>query len=262
MRIKIIPSGLLAATLLLGSCSTPKDITYFQDAYNNTVIDTERQLDIRVMPEDKLSIIVTTQDEELSKLFNLNSGTGSGGGNNRQYYTVDRDGYINFPVIGKLHIAGKNRFEVAEYIQKELQNRDLVKSPIVTVEYQNTAFYALGSVGSPGRIEYNQDQLSIIDAIAMAGDLTINGLRENILVMRDDGLGKKICYRVNLLDVKELAQSPAYYLQQNDIIYVEPNNMTKRNTTPLGNTPFTPAFWISLGSSLLTVTTLIITLSK
>ena len=277
MHIKFISSCLLAAGLLLGSCSTPKNITYFPDLGTGSVVQAERMLDIRVKPEDKLSIVVNTQDPALSALFNLLqvqnklSGTtsstntvGSSGGGNGQvaYYTVDSAGDINFPVIGKLHIAGMTREQVADYVAEQLVSRDLVKDPIVTVEFANTGISVIGEVTSPGRYEFNKDRLTIIDAIAMAGDLTINGMRENILVLRNVGGGKQEAYRVNLIDAQSLAASPVFYPQQDDVIYVEPNDKKKRETTPNGNTPYTPSFWVSMGSFGMTIAPLRIALSK
>ena len=278
MRVKLLTPAFIAAALTLGSCPTPKNISYFQDVATGTVIDPAKQLDIKVKPEDKLSIIVTTQDPALSGLFNLvtvqnrlgqTTGStiqvgnmGTGGSGQTAYYTVDRQGDINFPVLGELHIAGMNRYEIAEHIEKLLKEKNLVKDPIVTVEFANTGISIIGEVSSPGRYEFNKDQLTIIDAIAMAGDLTISGERENILVMRKTADGKQEGYRIDLTDLQNLADSPAYYLQQDDIIYVQPNNKKKRDTTPNGNTPYTPAFWVSMGSFAITIATLILTLTK
>lgn len=280
MRTKFIASGFLAAMLLLGSCSTPKNINYFQDVYTGTVIDPAEQLDIKVKPEDKLSIIVTAQDPALSQLFNLvttqnrltgttsttsqvgNMGNSNSGNGQMAYYTVNRMGDIDFPVLGELHIAGMNRYEVADYIKKRLTERDLVKGPIVTVEFANTGISIIGEVASPGRYEFNKDQMTIVDAIAMAGDLKINAERSNILVMRKNADGTQEGFRIDLTDMQNLAQSPVYYLQQDDVIYVEPNDKLKRETTPNGNTPYTPSFWVSMGSFAVTIATLIITLAK
>ena len=134
MRIKFILTGVLSAGLLLGSCSTPKNITYFQDVTQGSIIDPVKQLDIKVKPEDKLSIMVTTQDPALSNLFNLvqaqtrlgnttTSTTGAPGNNDGRisYYTVNKYGNINFPILGELHIGGMSRYEVAEYIENKLR---------------------------------------------------------------------------------------------------------------------------------------------
>ena len=273
-RFKFIAAGFIASILLLGSCSTPQNITYFPDLYTGSVVQAEQVLDIRVKPEDKLSIIVTTQDPALTAMFNLvspqnriNGSTSAtrsvedvnGAGNAQTlYYTVNSKGDIDFPVLGKIHIAGLTREKIANDLVKE----DLVKDPIVTVEFANTGISIIGEVKSPGRYEFNRDHMTIIDAIAMAGDLKISGMRENILVMRNIGNGNREAYRVNLLDAQALASSPVFYVQQDDVIYVEPNDKTKRETTPMGNSPYTPSFWISLGSFAVTIATLIITLAR
>ncbi|MCM1138954.1 MAG: polysaccharide biosynthesis/export family protein [Muribaculum sp.] len=261
-------TGLLLAT----SCSTPKNITYFQELNQGAVVEATQVLDVKVKPEDKLSIMVSTQDPSLSQLFNLVTSQNrienlsiasvTGGNGYVSYYTVDSFGDINFPVVGKIHIAGLTREQVAERIVSELTSRNLVKEPIVTVEFANTHIAIIGEVSSPGRYNFNEDHITIIDAIAMAGDLTVNGMRDNILVMRQTEEGKQEAYRVDLTDAHKLVTSPVYYLQQDDVIYVEPNDKRKRETTPNGNTPYTPSFWVSMGSFAVTIATLIITLVK
>lgn len=263
--------------LLLGSCSTPKNIAYFQDVEAGSVIDTPKELEIKVKPEDKLSIIVTTQDPALSNLFNLvqvqtklgstTSSTSSEGSSvsndgRTSFYTVNKNGDINFPVLGEIHVGGMTRYEVASCIEEKLKDRNLVKEPIVIVEYANTGVSIIGEVTKPGRYEFNKDRLNILDAIAMAGDLTPNGQRENIIVMRETTPGQLETYKINLTDLASVANSPVYYLQQNDVIYVEPNNKKKRDTTASGNSAFNPSFWVSIGSLGLTVATLITTLTR
>lgn len=271
-----ISCAVILSTLI--SCSTPKNITYFPELQTGSIVQAGKMVEIRVKPEDKLSIVVSTQDPALSSLFNLVTtqnrlgrstsstttvGNAANSGNGQtSYYTVDSSGDINFPVLGKIHIAGLTREQVSEKISTDLVKADLVKDPIVTVEFANTGISIIGEVKSPGRYEFNKDRLTIIDAIAMAGDLTMNGVRDNILVMRNIGGGKQEAYRINLLNAQELASSPVFYLQQDDVIYVEPNDKAKRETTPNGNTPYTPSFWVSMGSFAVTISTLIITLTK
>lgn len=258
------------ACLLLFSCSTPKNIDYFQDVHTGTIITSTNINDIRIKPEDKLSIVVSTQDPALSSLFNLTNNqmppTGissyAQGGNEASYYTVSPNGDINFPVLGKLHISGMTRSQLASYIENQLIEEELVQQPIVTVEFVNTGIAVIGEVKSPGLYSFNKDHMTIVDAIAVAGDLTMNGRREDILVMRKNSQGMQEGYRIDLTNMRELAQSPVYYLQQDDIIYVEPNNKTKRETTATGNSPYTPAFWVSLVSIATTITTLVITLTR
>lgn len=263
----------IAGIMALSSCSTPKNITYFQDLSDGQSIQPQKVYDIRVRPEDKLAILVTTQDQQLSSLFNLvqsqtrltsagtSVGAASANDGRTSYYTVDSEGNINFPVVGKLHIAGMKRDEVAAFIEKKLVDEDLVKQPVVTVEFINTGVSILGEVAHPGRYEFNRDRMTIIDALTLAGDLKNTGIRENVLVMRDNN-GKRESYVVDLTDAHSLTSSPAYYLQQEDIIYVEPNLKSKRETTSAGNTPYSPSFWISVGSIGISVATLIVTLTK
>lgn len=279
MRLKHSVVGVAFATLLLASsCSTPKNITYFQDVQAGAVINPLEQMEIRVRPEDKLSILVNTQDPTLSMQFNLVQSmtrlqpttTSTGVGTNitsstdgrMSYYTVNQAGDIDFPLLGTLHIGGMTRFEVAEYIRKELVSRELVKDPIVTVEFANTGISVLGEVAAPGRYEFNKDRVTILDAISMARDLTTTGERENVMVLRQGPDGSQQVYSVDLTNLSSLASSPVFYMQQNDVIYVEPNDKKKRETTASGNTPYTPSFWITVGSLGVTIATLITTLTR
>lgn len=269
MRLRKHLNIIIGSALLFASCSTPKNISYFQELNTGSIVDARQIMGVKVKPEDKLSIVVSTQEPALSSLFNLvttqnrvGSDTPSNGNGQVSYYTVDSSGDIIFPVIGKIRIAGLTREQVAEKISEDLISRNLVKDPIVTVEFANAAIAVLGEVKNPGRYTFNKDHLTIIDAIAMAGDLTINGQRSNVLVMRKMNEGTQEAYRVNLLNAQELASSPAFYLQQDDIVYVEPDDKKKRESTPNGNSPYTASFWISMGSFAVTLATFIITLAR
>lgn len=268
---------MLVTLTLLCSCTTPENITYFQDIASGTVISPSKPLEIKVKPEDKLSIQVSTQDPALSAMFNLvtsqnrlgqttsttrTSGNSSSGSGQVAYYNVNSRGDITFPILGRLHIAGMTREQVAEFIEKKLRDSEMVKDPIVTVEFANTGLSIIGEVASPGRYEFNKDRVNVLDALAMAGDLTVNGMRENVMVIRETEDGKQKAYRIDLTDMGSLANSPVYYLQQNDVIYVESNDKKKRETTPNGNTLYTPSFWVSMGSFAVTLATFIITLSR
>lgn len=265
----IIAAGLIACAT---SCSTPKDITYFQGLGNGQSVDVVSPNFLTAQPDDRLSITVHARDGQLAEIFNLpiqsrqtgNVTTGRGSaaqrsssGNQVSSYTVDNYGDIEFPELGTIHVGGLTRQEIAQTIKDELINRKLLKDPTVTVEFIDHSFTVLGEVGTPGRIIFDRDKLNIIEAIALAGDLKINGQRENVMVYRTVD-GKQKAYEVNLTDPHSVYSSPVYYIQQNDVIYVEPDNMTKRNTTPLGNATFTPAFWISLASFGMTVALLFV----
>lgn len=271
---KIYCLALLSISLLTG-CNTPKNIAYFQDVTNGENLQPASAYDIRIKPDDKISIIVNTQDPALSSMFNLvqtqNRLTSFGkvgdltdggyGESKSSYYTVDSEGDIKFPILGNLHIAGMKRSELARYIEKRLINDDLVKDPVVTVEFINTGFSILGEVAKPGRYEFNKDRITVLEAIAMAGDLKNTGIRENVIVVRQENQGQK-AYKIDLTDTHGLLKSPVYYLQQDDMIYVEPNDKSKRETTSAGNTMYNPSFWVSIGSIGISVATLIVTITN
>lgn len=263
-------AGFLWAVWGLVACSTPARITYFQDLRPG---ESEQQVvaatEIKVRPGDKLSIIVNSRDPQLTQLFNLpyvtqqigrgSTSTSSSSNATSQGvsgYTVDEEGRIDFPVLGKIEIAGKNREEIAAFIKEELLAKNLVKDPVVTVEYMNLCISVLGEVASPGRYSIDRDKVTLLDAISMAGDLTIYGKREKVLVLREEN-GVQRVYGVNLCSAEHLYTSPVYYLRQNDVVYVEPNNVRARQATVNGNNVRSTSFWISLASLLTTIAVLV-----
>lgn len=253
----------LLTAAMLSSCAAPK-MAYFQDVPTDTAEQVVNTLDIRVRPEDKISILVNSKDPLLMELFNLpivsrQIGTSSGSLNSQGIsgYTVKNNGNIDFPVLGEVHVAGMTREEIASNIKDELISRNLVKDPVVTVEFMNLTVSILGEVANPGRFSIDKDRLSLLDAIGMAGDLTVYGKRDNVLVQREEN-GKKVLYRVNLNSGYDLYSSPVYYLQQNDIVFVEPNSTKARQSTVNGNNVRSTSFWISLASLLTTITVLIV----
>lgn len=255
---------LAASIILLGACSTSKNITYFQDLRpGESELTLTAPVEIRIQPKDKLSILVNSQDPRLTNLFNLPIFTQQIGqeGNTTSSrglsgYTVDTNGNIDFPVLGQLYIAGMTREEVAAHIKKELQSHDLIKDPVVTVEYMNLSISVMGEVNRPGRYNIEKDELTILDALSQAGDLTIFGKREKVLVMRKEN-GKQRVYGINLCSGEHLYTSPVYYLQQNDVVYVEPNDTKARQSTVNGNNVRSTSFWISLASLLTSIAVLI-----
>lgn len=262
MKIRYILS-LLTVAFLLGSCATPK-VAYFTDLKRGTAEQVLNPLEIRIRPEDKISIQVNSKDPLLMNLFNLpiisrQIGTTSGTSNSQGIsgYTINKDGDIDFPVLGHIHVAGMTRAEIASYIKEELVSKNLVKDPVVTVEFMNLTVSVLGEVATPGRFNIEKDKLTLLEALSMAGDLTVYGKRENVLVQREEN-GKKTLYQVNLNSGYDLYASPVYYLQQNDIVYVEPNSMKARQATVNGNNVRSASFWMSLASLLTTITVLIV----
>lgn len=258
--------GALALLILaLSSCSTPKDITYMQGLENGQTQTVPIGRRFTAQPDDQLSIVVTSRDPRMADMFNLaisqkvigySVGTGSISPATA-HYTVNPDGTIIFPVLGAINVQGKTRSEIAAEIQSKIQAKDLLKDAVVTVDFLSAKVAVLGDVGNPGEYQVDRDNITILQALAKAGDLNITGLRENVLVLRQEN-GKDVAYRVNLLNTQELMTSPAYYLQQNDVIYVEPNDTKKRQSTANGNTVLTPTFWLSVTSVLTTIAVLIV----
>lgn len=255
----------VAFVLSLGSCSTPKQISYFQDLRpGESEMSLVAPVEITIRPKDKLSILVNSQDMRLTNLFNLpivsqQVGVETSYGTNRGMsgYTVDSKGDIDFPVLGSLHIEGMTREEVAAHIKQELQSHDLVKEPVVTVEFMNLTVSVMGEVNKPGRYNIEKDHVTILDALSQAGDLTIYGKRDKVLVLRTEE-GTQRVYGVDLRSASHLYSSPAYYLQQNDVVYVEPNDTKVRQSTVNGNNVRSTSFWLSLASLLTTIAVLIV----
>lgn len=280
MKLKSTHKNFLVAfaiASIITGCSTPKNIAYFQDAEDAKVIETVvlEQKAIKVQPYDKLSIVVYSKDPALAQLFNLNvvtnytkqpggfSGTGSqsrdftpGVNEGISTYTVSPSGTIDFPVLGELKIEGMTRNELAGYIKGEIVGRNLVKDPVVTVEFLNVGFSVLGEVNRPGRFDLNKDVINIVEALSLAGDMSIQGQRDNVMLLRQGANGFET-YRVDLTNMDNVTKSPAFYLKQGDIIYVEPNNIRKRQTTNNGNNLMNVSFWISVASLLTTAAVLL-----
>ncbi len=247
---------LFAAMLIavLSACSSSKQIAYFQDLQRprNLLHAAAEPHYIRVMPDDKLSILVNSRDPQLAELFNLpysarSIGGNVGGNQGVSLYTVDADGNIEFPLVGTIHVGGMTRKEIAAQVKDKLVTGKLLKDPVVTVEFANLTISILGEVNSPGRYGITRDTFTLLDAIGMAGDLTIYGKRAEVMVMREEADGPR-AYRVNLCSARDLYASPVFYLQQNDVIYVEPSRVRANQSTVNGNTVRSTAFWISLTS--------------
>lgn len=244
-------------------CSTPKDVTYFQDV-KEAVLPVVESRPIKIEPYDKLSIVVKSKDPNISNLFNLPVNTNRLGQAEGAYtsegmsvYTVSPQGMIDFPVLGELKIEGMSRNEVASFIKGELLGKGLVKDPVVTVELLNATYSVMGEVNRPGRFNIIKDEVNLLEALSVAGDLTIQGQRENIVVVRQTKDGVQT-YRVDLTNMGELLKSPAYYLQQGDVVYVEPNDVRKRQTTVNGNNILSWSFWVSVASLLTSIAVLIV----
>lgn len=263
---------LFVACLILTGCKAPQKVAYFQDVNEQVVPVSGEAGRIRIRPLDKLSIVIKSKDPALAELFNLTVNSSRIGQNStiqggnvevRSYaggyegmanYTVTPSGEIDFPVLGMIHVEGMTREELAAFLKGELMGKGLVNDPVVTVEFQNTGYSVMGEVNRPGRFDMNKDRISILEALSIAGDLTIQGQRDNVTVLREEKDGVHT-YKLDLTNLQNLASSPAYYIRQNDVIYVEPNDMRKRQTTNNGNNILSTGFWISVASLLTSVVT-------
>ena len=247
--------NLLLIFLLTTSCVSRKKIAYFQfDRVNQNNVSNNYQLKLK--PDDLIAITVTSDDLAAVQPFNLpvvaySGNTNSVVGNPQlQSYLIDSNGYIDFPVIGRLKLSDLTRVEAIELLRNKLMPKYL-KNPIINLIILNFKITVQGDVKAPGTFTIPNERISILDAIGLAGDLNISGRRDNILVLREEK-GMKKEYRVNLLSNK-LLESPVYYLQQNDVVYVEPNNSKIQDASYTRST----GLFISLGSVIISLLTII-----
>lgn len=236
MKKFFLPIVVLMMVVLLGSCSSGKDVPYFQNIDEISLAGSKGLYDAKIMPKDMLTITVSTTDPAAAAPFNLSvgntvgaSGQLSNGGGNLQGYLVDNDGNINFPVIGHMHVQGMTKSQCQDMIrEKLLPFMAATENPIVTVRMSSYRVTVTGEVNRPGVIPVSTEKMSIVEALAQAGDLTVYGKRDNIMLIREDETGQKKMVRLNMNDAN-LINSPYYYLQQNDIIYVQPNSVKAKN---------------------------------
>ena len=258
----------LSLALFLSSCSTVKNITYFQDRLVNAPEKIDEHAGIVIQPKDMLSIIVSSKNPELAPMFNLNQVTymsgseivGSGGYQKTLGYVVDTDGNIDFPVLGKINVKNLTRWAVSDLIKSKLIKGGYLTDPVVTVEFMNFKVSVIGEVNAPGTYDIQGDKVTILEAISKARDLTIFGKRENVSVIREIE-GHRTIYEVNLCSV-DLFKSPAYYLQQNDIVYVEPSEIKARQSTTDDKSLRLTSILISSGSLLASIVSLIVSLVR
>ncbi len=240
--------------LLVVSCSTQKKVPYFQDLNEGESVKIAAPQDIRLKSGDQFTIHVNSKDQELALPLNLIRSTNSSGNETRLAYTVDERGYIDFPTLGEIYVEGKTRDELAKHIKSIILEKKLVLDPVVIVGFHNQQVSVIGEVSKPGKYDINKDRFTVLDALALAGDLTIQGKRDNITVLREE-YGVQKAYSLNLNDAAQFHASPAYYLQQNDIVYVEPNHAKAGSSSINGNTVRSVSFWFSVASLALTLIT-------
>ena len=222
--------------LLMSSCVSMKKIAYLQNSDNITNEDSDTLYDARIMPKDVLTITVSTTDPEASVPFNMSVPT-TFSQNSRsvtaqpvlQAYLVDNNGCIDFPVVGTLQVGGLTKSACEQLIQGKIKpylNEN--ENPIVTVRMSSYSVSVLGEVARPGSFQVSREKITIFEALALAGDLTIYGVRDRVKLVREDAKGRKKIHTLDLTDAN-IVNSPYYYLQQNDVVYVEPNKVKSQN---------------------------------
>ena len=266
MKKTLIFAAVLA---LLASCAAPRQVAYFQDSEDVTPAVAAKP-SIKIQPGDEIPIVVNCPTSKLSALFNLpsvnkrlslESDDNSTTGGSVSGYTVDNQGYIDFPTLGKIQVAGKTREGIASSIKNELITQEQASEVVVTVDFVNLSFQVLGEVNNPGRFAITKDGVTIVEALAAAGDLTINGQRRDVKVLRNVN-GRQQTFVLDITSTENVLSSPAYYLQQNDVVYVEPNKMRKRQATVNGNNLVSASFWMSLASVASSVIILAVTFAR
>lgn len=252
--------GVLALTLV--SCMAPSDVVYVQDLTPSEPKFIPPVQLIKVKPEDKLYINVHCRDENIASLFNVRGhsyygggyggSNGGGSGSDLHTYTVNESGDITFPVVGKIHVEGLTRQEVADHVASVLIKENLIRDPYVSCSFATAYYYCMGEIAHHGQVRIPKDAFTIIEAIAQAGDLNIQGVRTEVQVIREeDGLLRT--YEIDMTNAESIITSPVYYVQPGDVIYVKPSKKRQFETTALGISVRTPSFWMGLTSSVISL---------
>ena len=259
---------ILCVAMLLASCKTPKDVAYLQGVSllsKEQLAAMSQTYSAMICEDDLLTITVTAEDPRVVVAFNpptyAFTAPGETGINTQQQlqtYLVDKDGMINFPVLGRIKAGGLSKHELSVYLQSEIGK--YVKDVMVNIQIVNYKISVIGEVNRPGSISVRNDRISILDAIAQSGDLTINGNRKNIIIARNQN-GTPDIGLIDLTDPAVFA-SPYYYLQQNDVIYVEPNDAKKRNANYSSAQQYTLTIVSTIMTGVSVVSTIILAISR
>lgn len=251
---------------LLASCQSYKKVPYLQDvSVVNEVTQQESLYDAKIMPKDLLTIVVSCTSPELAAPFNLIVASPSNLSVSNtvttiqpvlQPYLVDNEGKISFPVLGELKLGGLTKKQAEQMIVDKLRPY-ITETPIVTVRMVNYKISVIGEVTRPGTFTISNEKVNLLEALAMAGDMTVYGLRDNVRLIREDSSGKQQIITLDL-NKAETILSPYYWLQQNDIIYVTPNKAKARNSD-IGNST---SLWFSATSILVSLASLLFNILK
>ena len=249
----------------MASCTSYKSVPYLQNPEAvNEFQEILPMYDAKIMPKDLLTITVNTSDPAAAAPFNLSVQTSYnmalGRGLNSQpvlqQYLVSNEGTVDFPVLGRLQLSGLTKTEAEDMIREKLKDY-LKETPIVTVRMSNYKIAVLGEVARPGMFTVSNEKVNVFEALALAGDLTVWGIRDNVKLIREDAAGKREIFELNLNNA-EIVTSPYYYLQQNDILYVSPNK-TKAKNSDIGQST---SLWFSATSILVSIASLLVTIFR
>lgn len=229
MKTYLLLALLFISVLSSLSCTSTRKATYFNNLGDTTLTSRYPVPQPVIQPNDILSISVSSLNAEASAMFNSPNTSSSETDNDASGYLVNREGYIQFPVLGNVKAAGLTEEELRQTITKELTDRKLLVDPIVSIRQLNFKVTVLGEVGNPGVIPVKNEKISLLEAIGRAGDLTIYAQRNNVLLVRTKPNGDKLIRRLNL-NSNELFHSPYFYLKNNDVVYVEPNKTKVAST--------------------------------
>ena len=256
----------LLTVLILTGCGSAKNVAYFQNSDSINFEQSRYLYDARIMPKDQITISVNTTTPEVSLPFNLllqnayqqGRTISSGAGGTLMPYLVDNEGYIKMPIIGKLKVGGLTKSEAEDLVTEKIRPYMAeTENPVVTVTMASYSVSVLGEVARPGSFQVSREKITILEALAQAGDLTIYGVRDRVKLIREDATGKKSIVKLNLNDAN-IVNSPYYYLQQNDVVYVEPNKIKAQNSK-VGQTT---TLWFSATSILVSLTSLLYNILK
>lgn len=270
-KIKGLLAVFAACAIFFSSCTTSKEVQYIQDYPAGTVESATPNKGLVIEPNDLLNIVITTKDPELGTQFNLQPGTVSAAFENTSMsssmqnskvtkgYRVDTEGNIVFPLLGTIHVAGLTRAECENLIKSRIQKEGLLKDFTVLVDFVNARISIIGDVKAPGNYQFPDDKYTILQALADAGDLLITAKRV-VTVVREKG-GQRKVYEVDLKS-RDLFNSPVYYLQQNDVIYVVPNEKKMAEADSNASQWRQISTWMGLASFVASMVTIIIAIAK
>jgi polysaccharide export outer membrane protein len=251
--------------LLCAGCASPREVLYLQDVDPLKQQTISQNYEMIIHRDDLLAIMVNSKDPDLAMPFNMPLTTYQLGTTGGSYgvqrvlgYLVDAEGNIDFPIMGKIKAEGLTRLQLTNQLKNRLIKEELIKDPIVTIQFMNFKVSVMGEVARPGTFTINGDRITLLEALSLAGDLTIYGKRDRVAVIRErDGQRMTLFHDLRSADVFD---SPCYYLQQNDIVYVEPNKARIGQSEINQNNSV--GVWLSAVSILTSVVSLIVTINK